>query len=150
MEVILQEAYPDLKDRTIKNPFNSLLNTFKESPLSKTVSVGVLIQVDKKPALIRQPYNDISPVAVAYSLYSYAESKKRYALTVSELYDKNQTEGIYRQFGVSREELESILRILTLENNRVLEANLNMGLDSINLREDLTAMDVLKYYYDWK
>jgi 3'-phosphoadenosine 5'-phosphosulfate sulfotransferase (PAPS reductase)/FAD synthetase/formate hydrogenlyase subunit 6/NADH:ubiquinone oxidoreductase subunit I len=144
MEVILQESYPDLKDRTLKNPFNSLLNTFKESPLSKSVSVGVLTQVDKKPALIRQPYNDISPVAVAYSLYRYAESKKRHALTVSELYDSKQTEGIYRQFGVSREEFESILRVLTLENNRVLEANLNMGLDNINLREDLTSMDILK------
>jgi 3'-phosphoadenosine 5'-phosphosulfate sulfotransferase (PAPS reductase)/FAD synthetase/ferredoxin len=143
MEVILQEAYPDLKDRTIKNPFNSLLNTFKESPLSQSVSVGVLTQVDKKPALIRQPYNDLSPVAVAYSLYRYAESKKRYALTVSEFYDNKQTEGIYRQFGVSRERFETILRTLKEDKNRVLNADLNMGLDNINLREDLTAMDIL-------
>jgi hypothetical protein len=144
MEVILQESYPELKDRTLKNPFNSLLNTFKESPLGKDVSVGVLTQVDKKPALIRQPYNDISPVSVAYSLYRYAESKKRYALTVSELYDEKQTEGIYRQFGVSRERFESILRTLKEDKNRVLNADLNMGLDNINLREDLTAMNILE------
>jgi ferredoxin len=143
LEILLKDTYPDYSPTTLSNALGALLNTFKESPLGKAVSVGVLTQVDKKPALIRQPYNNISPVAVAYSLYRYAESKKRYALTVSELYDSKQTEGVYRQFGVSREEFESILRVLTLENNRVLEANLNMGLDNINLREDLAAMDIL-------
>ena len=146
MEVILQESYPELKDRTIKNPFNSLLNTFKESSLGKDIGVGVLCQVDKKPALIRQPYNNISPVSVAYSLYRYAESKKRYALTVSELYDTKQTEGIYRQFGVPQERLETILRTLKEDKNRVLNADLNMGLDNINLREDLSSMDILKIF----
>jgi 3'-phosphoadenosine 5'-phosphosulfate sulfotransferase (PAPS reductase)/FAD synthetase/ferredoxin len=144
IEILLKESYSDYSPTTLSNALGALLNTFKESPLGRTVSVGVLTQVDKKPALIRQPYNDISPVAVAYSLYRYAENKKRYALTVSELYDTKQTEGVYRQFGVSREEFESILRVLALENNRVLEANLNMGLDNINLREDLTAMDILE------
>ena len=143
MEVVLQESYPNLKDRTLKNPFNSLLNTFKESPLDK-MGVCTLYKESGKTFFSRQPYNDISPTAVAYSLYRYAESKKRYTLTVSELYDVQQTECIYRQFGVSREELESILRVLTLETNRVIEANLNMGLDNINLREDLTSLDVLR------
>jgi phosphoadenosine phosphosulfate reductase len=134
----------DRRPTTLSNVLGALLNTFKESPLGKTVSVGVLTQVDKKPALIRQPYNDISPVAVAYSLYRYAESKKRYALTVSELYDAKQTEDAYRQFGVSRERFETILRTLKEDKNRVLNADLNMSLDNINLREDLTSMDILK------
>jgi ferredoxin len=143
MEILLKDSYVDSSPTTLSNGLNALRNTFKESQLGKTVSVGVLCQVDKKPALIRQPYNDISPVSVAYSLYRYAESKKRYSLTVSELYDKKQTEGIYRQFGVSRERFESILRTLKEDNNRVLNADLNMGLDNINLREDLTSMDIL-------
>ncbi len=76
--------------------------------------------------------------------YRYAESKKRYALTVSEFYDNKQTEGVYRQFGVSRERFETILRTLKENKNRILNADLNMGLDNINLREDLIAMDILK------
>ncbi len=32
------------------------------------------------------------------------------------------------------------------DKNRVLNTDLNMGLDNINLREDLTAMDVLKIF----
>jgi hypothetical protein len=85
----------------------------------------------------------LKKVAVAYSLYRYAESKKRYALTVSEFYDAKQTEGIYRQFGVSRERFETILRTLKEDKNRVLNADLNMGLDNVNLRDDLSSMDIL-------
>jgi 3'-phosphoadenosine 5'-phosphosulfate sulfotransferase (PAPS reductase)/FAD synthetase/ferredoxin len=144
MEILLKDSYAESSPTTLSNGLNALRNTFKESPLGKTMSVAVSTQVDKKPALIRKPYNDISPVAVAYSLYRYAESKKRYALTISELYDEKQTEGIYRQFGVSRERFETILRTLKEDKNRVLNADLNMGLDNINLREDLTSMDILE------
>lgn len=144
LEILLKDSYSNYSPTTLSNALGALLNTFKESPLGKTVSVGVLMQVDKKPALIRQPYNDLSTAAVAYSLYCYAESRKRYALTVSELYDEKQTEGVYRQFGVSRERFETVLRTLKEDKNRVLNADLNMGLDNINLREDLSSTDMLE------
>ena len=144
MDIILQDSYPELKDRTLRNPFNSLLNTFKESPLGSSIPVGVLGKEQNKVALIRQPHDGISLVALAYSLYRYAERKKRYSLNVSEFYDENQTEGIYRQFGISKETLESLLLSLQEESNHVLRVELNMGLDNIILREDLTSVDVLK------
>ena len=50
MDVILQDSYPELKDRTLRNPFNSLLNTFKESPLGSTIPVGVLSKEQNKVA----------------------------------------------------------------------------------------------------
>ena len=144
MDIILQDSYPELKDRTLRNPFNSLLNTFKESPLGSSIPVGVLGKEQNKVTLIRQPHDGISLVALAYSLYRYAERKKRYSLNVSEFYDENQTEGIYRQFGISKETLESLLLSLQEESNHVLRVELNMGLDNIILREDLTSVDVLK------
>ena len=144
MDIILQDSYPELKDRTLRNPFNSLLNTFKESPLGSSIPVGVLSKEQNKVTLIRQPYDGISLVALAYSLYRYAERKKRYSLNVSEFYDDNQTEGIYRQFGISKETLESLLLSLQEEGNHVLRVELNMGLDNIILREDLTSVDILK------
>ena len=144
MDVILQDSYPDLKDRTLRNPFNSLLNTFKESPLGSTIPIGVQTKEQNKVTLIRQSHNELSLVALAYSLYRYAERKKRYSLNVSEFYDENQTEGIYRQFGISKETLESLLLSLQEESNHVLRVELNMGLDNIILREDLTSVDVLK------
>ena len=143
IEVLLRNSFPQYKERTLHNALEALLNTFKEGPLGRTFLLGKHENENKKTIIIKQPYNDLSPVAVAYSLYRYAESKKRYALTVSELYDAKQTEGVYRQFGVSRERFETILRTLKEDKNRILSADLNMGLDNINLREDLTAMDIL-------
>lgn len=144
IDIILQNSYPDLKDRTLRNPMNSLMNTFKESPLGTDIYVGVVSKEAGKVVLTRLPHNDISLVAVAYSLYRYAERQKRYMLTVSEFYDENQKEGIYRQFGISRETLEKLLLSLQEESNHVLRAELNMGLDNIILREDLTSKDILK------
>ena len=144
MDLILQDSYPDLKDRTLRNPFNSLLNTFKESPLGSSIPIGVLTKEQNKVPLVRQPHEGISLVTLAYSLYRYAEHKKRYSLNVSEFYDENQTEGVYRQFGISRETLESLLLSLQEEGNHVLRAELNMGLDNIILREDLTSVDILR------
>lgn len=144
MDIILQDSYPDLKDRTLRNPFNSLLNTFKESPLGSSIPIGVLNKEQNKVTLVRQPHDGISLVALAYSLYRYAERKKRYSLNVSEFYDENQTEGVYRQFGICKETLESLLLSLQEESNHVLRVELNMGLDNIILREDLTSLDILK------
>ncbi|MDD4684801.1 MAG: phosphoadenosine phosphosulfate reductase family protein [Bacteroidales bacterium] len=147
LEIILQDSYPEYKDRTLRNPLNSLLNTFKESPLGSKIPVGKHVRVDKNLGLVRQSYNDIALVSVAYSLYKYAEKKNRYNLTVSELYKEDQKEGIYRQFGVSREVFEKHLRTLKEEKNRVLNADLNMGLDNINLRDDISSIDILKLLF---
>ena len=54
MDVILQDSFPDLMDRTLRNPFNSLLNTFKESPLGSTIPVGVMSKEHNKVMLIRK------------------------------------------------------------------------------------------------
>lgn len=143
LEIMIQDAYPDLKDRTLKNPLNSLLNTFKESPLGKDIPVGVYTMVDKKTGVIRRPHNELSLVAAAYSLYRYAEKTGRYSLTVSEFYDPEQKDGIVKQFGIEREPFEQILRSLEQDANHVLRAELKMGLDNIILREDLKSDDII-------
>ena len=144
MDTILQDSYPELKDRTLRNPLNSLLNTFKESPLGSSIPVGILTKDRNKVILSRLPHSEISLCAVAYSLFRYAEQKKRYTLTVSEFYDENQREGIYRQFGINKDVFERLLLSLQEESNHVLRAELNMGLDNIILREDLTSIDIIK------
>ena len=144
MDIILQDSYPELKDRTLRNPFNSLLNTFKESPLGSSIPVGTLSKEHNKVMLTRQSHSEISLCAVAYSLFRYAERQKRYSLTVSEFYDENQKEGIYRQFGINKDTFERLLLSLQEESNHVLRAELNMGLDNIILRDDLKSIDILK------
>lgn len=114
------------------------------SPLGDELKVGAVSKVNNKPVFIRQPHNDLSLVATAYSLYRYAEKIGRYSLTVSELYDPEQKEGIVRQFGIERDALEQNLRSLEQDSNHVLRSELKMGLDNIILREDLKADDILK------
>ena len=143
-DIMLQDCYPDLQDRTLRNPFNSLLNTFKDSPLGSSIPVGVIDKDNKKVMITRRPYNELSMVATAYSLYRYAERQKRFTLTVSEFYDENQREGIYRQFGIDRDVFERLLLSIQEEGNHVLRVELNMGLDNIILRDDLTSVDILK------
>lgn len=144
MDVILQDAYPDLKDRTLSNPFNSLLNTFKESPLGSEVPVGMIEKKGGKVTLTRVAHSEVSLVAVAYSMFKYAEKVGRKSLTVSEFYNEAQQDGIYRQFGLSKDTLERKLRSIQEEQNHVLSVELNMGLDNIILREDLNSTDILK------
>lgn len=144
MDVILQDSYPDLRDRTLSNPFNSLLNTFKESPLGSEIPVGVLEKKQGKLSLTRMPHIDVSLLAVAYSMFKYSERIGRKSLTVSEFYSDAQQSGIYHEFGISKDTLERKLRSIQEESNHVLTVELNMGLDNIILREDLTSADVLK------
>ncbi|MDD4437039.1 MAG: phosphoadenosine phosphosulfate reductase family protein [Tissierellia bacterium] len=140
-------VFEGISEATLNNPLGALCNMFeikKHSIIGNTIKQGIIIaKGNAVDTVSRQPYNDISLVAIAYSLYRYAENRKRYSLTVSEFYEEKQTEGIYRQFGVSKERFETLLRTLKEDKNRVLNADLNMGLDNINLREDITSMDIL-------
>lgn len=144
LEIMIQDSFPDLKDRTLKNPLNSLLNTFKESSLGTNIPVGIPTKVSGKPGIIRKPHNDLSLVATAYSLYRYAEKNERYSLTISEFYNPEQKEGIVRQFGIERNAFEQNLRSLEQDSNHVLRSELKMGLDNIILREDLKSEDIIK------
>lgn len=145
---LMIDNFTGLSEATLGNPLGALCNMFgikEQTTLGDVIKQGVIIaKGNAVDTISRQPYNDVSSVTVAYTLYRYAESKKRYALTVSELYDEKQTEGIYRQFGISREHFETILRTLKEDKNRVLNADLNMGLDNINLREDLSSIEILE------
>ena len=48
------------------------------------------------------------------------------------------------EFGITKTDLIKKLRALSSDANRVLIAELNMGLDHITLRKDLTPMSVLE------
>lgn len=142
---MLMETTLDMYSNSVrKNALGSLQNAFVSSSLGEKLTVGVITKENNKPVFCRLPHCDISLVAVAYSLYRYAERQKRFMLSVSELYDENQKEGIFRQFGINRETLEKLLFSLQEESNHVLRVELNMGLDNIILREDLTSKDILK------
>jgi ferredoxin len=136
---LVQNDYPNDNNRTIKNIVYALFRTFRESPIGK---MGLLIE-NGKLQYKKEPYDNLSKEALAYSLYKYAELKGIKSLRVSDLYASDNKQGVYREFGITKNDLEKHLRSLNSGTNRVLIAELNMGLDHIVLRDDLSAVDVL-------
>lgn len=147
LELMISE-FEGINSNTLKNPLGALCNMFgitEETIIGDQIKQGVITSKGKTVEnVVRYAHNDLSLIAAAYSLYRYAERQNRYMLTVSEFYDENQKEGIYRQFGINRDSFERLLLSLQEESNHVLRAELNMGLDNIILREDLKSIDILK------
>ena len=131
------------KKTTITYAIQALVQTFKYSPIGEDLLLFVC-QDAKGTVFQRLPYNDLSPEAVAYSLYKYAQEKGIKMLRVSDLYRPEEECGLYKEFGISKTDLQKKLRFLSSDKNRVLVAELAMGLDHITLRDDLNAITALK------
>ncbi len=140
---LLKESYPELQPRTRNNAINSLLYLFKYSIISK-MKLGKNEKKGTTTYISKMPYDEVDLTTVAYSLYRYANNKNRYNFTVSELYAPEQKQGIYKEFGVSKERFNNILRTLQENKYGIIKVNLVKGLDNISLREDLTYIEVLK------
>jgi ferredoxin len=141
MEAMIKEQYSLYKDKTIHNAVYQLQRTLKESPIGP--SFGQLEPVNKD-TFKRLPFENLSSEAVAYSIYKYAKEKSIFSLRVADFYNSDVNGGVAKEFAISKVVLERCLRALNSNTNRVLVAELNMGLDSITLREDLTPLTCLK------
>lgn len=97
-----------------------------------------------KDSFARLPYEGLSPEAIAYSIYKYAYKKNILSLRIADFYNLESNGGVAKEFAIPKSILEKGLRSLNSNNNRVLVAELNMGLDSITLRDDLSPMTCLK------
>lgn len=130
------------KETTITYAIQALVQTFKYSPIGD--DLNQFVAQDAKGNLFqRLPYNDLSPEAIAYSLYKYAQNKGVRVLRVSDLYRAEEDSGLYKEFGISKLELQKKLRFLSSARNRVLVAELAMGLDHITLRDDLDQLSAI-------
>lgn len=141
LEELIKEQYPTYKDKTVHNAVYQLRRTLKESPIGEIL--GQYNEINKD-TFQRGRYEDLSPESVAYSLYKYADARKIYNLRVHDFYKNEATAGPLREFCLPKSDFEGVLRTLNSNKNRVLVAELNMGLDSITLREDLTPITALK------
>lgn len=132
--------FPGSKN-TITYALGGFMQVFNYSPIGQFLNQGVC---EDGKNYIRKPHEYLSSTALAYSLYKYAETKGVRSLRISDFYQEGCSTGPAKEFGIPKSIFEKLLRQLNSANNRVLIAELAMGLDSITLREDLTAMSVLK------
>lgn len=140
IEELLKSDYPDVSPKTAHNILYALFRTFRESPIGE---MGQLIS-ESKQHYKKECQTDLTNIAVAYSLYKYAEYKNIRSMRVTDIYAADNKAGIYKEFGIAKSDFVDILRSLNSETNRLIVAELNMGLDNITLRDDITSEDVLK------
>lgn len=137
---LVKNDFPEASATTVKNVVYALFRTLKESPIGEELEQ--LIPVEKL-TFHRKIYDDVSREAIAYSVYKYAELKEINNVRVLDFYNQETKEGVFRQFGLSKNKFLKALRSLNSDSNRVLIAELNMGLDHITLRDDLTSEKAL-------
>lgn len=125
---------------TLNNAIGALLDMFKNSPIGDELMQGE----ENGKQRIRHAYEDLSPEALAYSLYLFGEKNGIKEFRVSDLYNGENRKGAPLEFGITKNALLKKLRYLSSETDRVLLAELNMGLDHITLRDDLDSLGVLE------
>lgn len=136
----ISDANTSAPIRTIENAVTALLQTFKYSPLGEQFNFAI----DNKPSYVRQEYSELSSIGLAYSIYRFAEQLNTKSLRVSDFYQDNLQNSPVALFALSKESLEKGLRTLNSENNRVLIAELSMGLQHITLRDDITSENIIQ------
>lgn len=127
--------------KTITYAMGGFMQIFNYSPIGEILCQGQ--EVDSK-TYQRAGHSELSEAAFAYSLYRFAEKHGTKMLRVADFYTDDCETGPAKEFAITKSVFEKLLRQLNSAANRVLIAELNMGLDSITLREDLTSMDILK------
>lgn len=141
LENMINEQGYSSKGRTVPNAVSALIQTFENSPIGDALNLSMPTE---GKSYVRGAYDNITKEGLAYNLYKYAEQKKVYSLKVSDFYNSDCTSGPYRVLGINKTTFYSALKSLNSADNRVLIAELAMGLDSITLREDLNPITCLE------
>lgn len=141
---VLQEYYENdytEGQTTFEYAIGALFNLLSSTPIGNVINQKLDYN---KNEYKRETFSDLSREAIAYSLYQFAETQGIKTFRVSDLYNEDCKSGPYREFGISKTDLEKALRSLNSDTNRILTAELNMGLDHITLRDDLNALSALE------
>lgn len=137
----ISESNVSTPTRTIENAVSALVQTFIYSPIGEQLCN--CIENDKN-TYKRDEYRDISNVALAYSIYCFAEKMETKSLRVNDFFSQVVFNGTIKEFALSKSTFEKGLRSLNSEKNRVLIAELSMGLQHITLREDLNKDNIIQ------
>ncbi len=141
LESMINDEGFSCKGKTVYNAVGALIQTFDYSPLGSTLNMGLSFNGKMK---VRSEYKEVSKAGLAYCLYKYAEDKGVRSLRVSDFYNETCTSGPYHVLGIPKHVFVDTLKALNSATNRVLIAELSMGLDSITLRDDLTPITCLE------
>ncbi len=140
LEESIIEQGVEASRKTVEGAVAALVQTFNYSPFGSILTLGV-DNGDK--TMIRQPYDDISDKGLAYSIYKFAEMQGIRSLRIADFYTPECLNGPFKTMGISKSTFERTLRALNSSSNRLLTADLNMGLDNITLRDDINSLSII-------
>lgn len=138
-ELALDEFASNFSENTIKYAIQGFIQVFNYSPIGEMMHQG---DVTAKKIIMRGEHTDISEIGLAYSLYKYANANKFTTFRVSDLYADNAETGPYKEYCLNKSLFEKLLRTLNSNSERIIIAELNMGLDHITL-QDKKAIEIL-------
>lgn len=138
----ISSVAPGAPTRTIDNAIAALIQTFAYSPIGEQFMCSAA--TESKNTYKRGEYFDLSNIGLAYSIYRFAEQIGTKSLRVSDFYADDANCSTSNIFGLTKSTLEKGLRSLNSETNRVLIAELSMGLQHITLREDLSSNNIVR------
>ena len=141
LEALINEQGYGSSGKTVANAVAAFLQTCEYSPVGDVL--GYALPLDAKK-MERGIYSEITNAGLAYNLYKYAEKRNVRSLRVADFYSDECENGPAKALGISKTTFVNALKSLNSIDNRVLIAELNMGLDSITLREDLNSLSCLK------
>ena len=141
---LISASLPSAPTRTIENATTALLQSFSYSPIGNQFLCAEKIS---KNQYQRGEYANISNIGLAYSIYRFAERIGTKSLRVSDFYDDTAEGSTSKVFGLDVDTFEKGLRSLNSEKNRVLIAELSMGLQHITLRDDLTSKNIVEIMF---
>lgn len=142
--MILEQGY-GTSGKTIANAVAAFIQTCEYSPIGDILNFANAVDGKKYE---RGVYDEITNAGLAYNLYKYAEKRSVRYLQVSDFYSDECENGPAKTLGINKSTFVSTLRSLNSMNNRVLIAELNMGLDSITLREDINTISCIKSFIE--
>ncbi len=145
---LLENYFTDSSPRTLNNALQSLINTFEQANSAFMQSLVSIEKSGNKRTLFKSGTNTVDSHAILYSLYRYAEKTGRYSFTISDLYLEDVIGGPYKIFGISKSALEKKLRGLQESKNRLIDVAIVADLDTVNLRNDITAFESLNLIMD--
>lgn len=141
---LIAASVPGAPSRTIENAVTALIQTFSYSPAGSKFMCSEQIG---KNMYKRGESTDISNIGLAYSIYRYAERIGTKSLRVSDFYEEDAECSTSKIFGMEKPTFEKGLRSLNSEKNRVLIAELSMGLQHITLRDDLNSNNIVSIMF---
>ncbi|MCD8306334.1 MAG: phosphoadenosine phosphosulfate reductase family protein [Prevotella sp.] len=137
-------SVPGAPLRTVENAVAALLQSFSYSPIGELFMCAETIG---KNQYQRGEYGGVSNIGLAYSIYRFAERIGTKSLRVSDFYNNDADSSTSKVFGLNQDSFEKGLRSLNSEMNRVLIAELSMGLQHITLRDDLNSKNIVRIMF---